>query len=83
MLKRRLVTTMASVLGSAAIAFPVLAQTQQPGPPGPPGPQGPPGPSGTTILGVDQNTALLIGGLILFVVVVLAIVSMSNRSRTA
>jgi hypothetical protein len=57
-----------------------LAQDQGgQGPAGPPGPQGPPGPSGTTFFGVDQNTALLIGGLILVLVVILAIVSVSNK----
>ena len=63
-----------------------LAQDQggggTPGPQGPQGPQGPPGPSGVTIFGIDQNTALLIGGLILVLVVILAIVSVSNKSGT-
>jgi hypothetical protein len=61
-----------------------LAQDQggggSPGPQGPPGPAGPPGPSGVTIFGMDQNTALLIGGLILVLIVILAIVSVSNKS---
>ncbi|HEX7881025.1 MAG TPA: hypothetical protein VF720_16565 [Candidatus Eisenbacteria bacterium] len=85
MLMQRLKTAAWTAMGTAMIALPALAQQGQPGPSGPPGPQGPPGPSGTTttILGVDQSTALLIGGLVLFVVVVLAIVSMANRDRTA
>jgi hypothetical protein len=85
MLMNRLKTAAWTAMGSTLIALPALAQDQQPGPAGPPGPQGPPGPSGTTttILGLDQTTALLIGGLVLFVVVILAIVSMSNRDRTA
>jgi hypothetical protein len=58
-----------------------------PGAPGPPGPQGPPGPEGTssttttTIFGLDQNAALIIGGLILVMIVILAIVSVSKGSR--
>ena len=69
-----------AVMGGVA-----LAQDQggsSPGPQGPQGPPGPPGPSGVTIFGMDQNTALLIGGLILVLVVILAIVSVSNKGSS-
>ena len=48
-----------------------------PGPPGPPGPPGMPGPEGSTIFGMDQTTAVIIG-VVLVLVVILAIVAVSR-----
>jgi hypothetical protein len=62
MLMQRLKTAAWTAMGTTLVALPAFAQGQsQPGPAGPPGPQGPPGPSGTTttILGIDQTTALM------------------------
>ncbi len=84
---RRLTTAAGLFLSSCVIAVPLMAQDagQQgaPGAPGPKGAPGPAGPAGTTILGLDQSTALIAGALILAVIVILAIVSMANKGKTA
>ena len=78
-MKRLSVPAMLLAILFMALSGSIALAQDQGGQPGPPGPQGPPGPSGTTFFGVDQNTALLIGGLILVLVVILAIVSVSNK----
>ena len=74
-----LASLLSAVMGGVALA---QDQGGTPGPQGPQGPPGPAGPSGVTIFGMDQNTALLIGGLILVLVVILAIVSVSNKGSS-
>jgi hypothetical protein len=82
MRKPSFMSVLLAFLLSAVMGGVALAQDQGGSSPGPQGPPGPPGPSGVTIFGMDQNTALLIGGLILVLVVILAIVSVSNKGSS-
>lgn len=83
MMIRRLTAPVWSFIAVCLTALPLFAAEAQPGPPGPQGPPGPAGTSTTMFLGLDQNTALIVGGLVLAVIVILAIVSMTNKSKTA
>lgn len=83
------------LLFTLLLAAQTIAFAQDPGPTGPPGPPGPPGQPGQpglpgqpgqpgqpgpTIFGMDQNTAIIIG-VVLLLVVILAIVAVSRSGE--
>lgn len=68
-----LVLTTLFLVAATGIMF---AQTEPP-PPGAPGLPGPQGPAGSTIFGLDQTTAIVIG-VVLVLVIILAMVAVSR-----